>query len=131
MDFIGGNGDRSLSGSARISAAIENALKSGRAVFFVKTNETGDVCGFAFGNIGSGLETGADYLWLNELHVEPEHRRKKIATEILNFIDGWAKKNGIKYIACVTGEGNKTAINLYEKTGFNLSKTVWLDKEIK
>src|SRR3989304_4718111 len=30
--------------------------------------------GFAFFNVGSGLETGGDYLWLNEIHVSAQYR---------------------------------------------------------
>ena len=69
-------------------------------------------------------------MWLNELHVETGHRRKGIAKELIIFIEGWAKKNKIKYIAFTTGLKNKAAIKLYESSGYELSKVVWVDKKI-
>ena len=87
MKFIGANDD-----PERIGNAIKNALgENKRAVFFINTNDAKDYCGFAFCNISSGLESGADYIWINELYVEPEYRRKGVASEIMGFIESWAK----------------------------------------
>ena len=127
MYFIGADNN-----PARINSAIKNALeKNKRAIFFVKINEDGNYCAFAFGNTCSGLESGADYFWINELYVEPEYRGKKIATEIMTYIEDWSKRNGIKYIATMTGESNEKAKGLYEKLGYDLSCPVWVDKVIK
>ena len=60
LKFIGKN-----SSFENIEQAIKNALKSNRALFWVKVNETGDFCAFVFGNICSGLETGAE-LYFND-----------------------------------------------------------------
>ena len=127
MKFIGSNND-----PERIKAAIKNALmKNKRTIFFVKINEIMEYCGFAFCNICSGLETGADYLWINELYVESEYRRKGCASEIMNFIENWSIKNGIELIVTTTGKKNKTAMSFYKSKGYKLSKTVWVEKSIE
>ena len=127
MNFIGAEHD-----SAKVDCAIKNALdKNGKSIFFVKINEKEEFIGFVFGNVCSGLETGADYLWINELYVEPEYRRKGIAAEIFTFIERWAKDKGIKYIATMTGEKNKTALKFYKKMSYDLEKVIWVDKSIR
>ena len=127
MKFIGANGD-----PERIRNAIKNALEENkRAIFFVKTNNAKEYSGFAFCNISSGLESGADYIWINELYVEPEYRRKGVASEIMGFIETWAKEKGIKYIATVTGKTNETAMGLYEKNGYELGEIMWVEKLLK
>ncbi len=114
-----------------IRNGVDNALKiSSNSVFFLYhiDNELG---GFAFGNICSGLETGADYLWINELLVEDKYRRQNIASQILSYIEKWSKQRKIKYIACITGKNNTQAQALYAKNGYDLSSKVWADKDLK
>jgi len=126
MDFIG-----SKKNMENINDTIKNALKDDtKAIFFLNINEKKDICGFAFGNISSGLETGADYFWLNELYVESEHRRKKIATEIVTFMENWAEENNIKYIAAMTDKSNKNAAEFYKKMGYEVGEVLWVDKRI-
>jgi GNAT superfamily N-acetyltransferase len=126
MEFIG-----SKHNFEKVTSAIRNALKNERTTFFIKTNEKSDFIGFAFGNISSGLESGSDYLWVNELYVEKEYRRKNVATEIFSFIEKWAKQNGIKYIATMTSKENNEAIKFYGKVGYELTDIKWVDKKIE
>jgi len=115
----------------RIDKAIENSLKEGsRAVFFLWNDFKDRLGAFAFANICSGLESGADYLWINELYVDEMFRKRGVATEILNFINNWAKKNQIVYISCSTGVANLTAQSLYKKSGFDFNTTMWVDKSV-
>ena len=123
MIFIGSKHDRE-----KIDCAIKNTLKNERTVFFVKVNEKEDFIGFAFANICSGLETGADYLWINELYVEPAYRRSRVATEIFEFVEKWANDNNIKYIAAMTDTNNKGAIAFYKSKKYTLDKVMWVDK---
>ena len=126
MEFIG-----SRHNSEKTNSAIENALKNSRAIFFVYADERDEYLGFAFCNICSGLETGADYLWLNEIFVEPEHRRKRIASEIIEFIEKWAKEGQIKYIATMTSKNNGKSQGLFNKMKYELEDITWIDKHIE
>ena len=125
MNFIGSKHDHE-----KIRIAIKNAQKNNRTVFFVKINETDEFIGFAFCNICSGLETGADYLWINEIYVESEYRRKGKASEILKFIEKWAKDKGIKYIATMTSKKNNGSKSLFKNMEYELEEILWIDKNI-
>lgn len=114
-----------------IKNALNNALKEeSRSVFFLWHDYKNRLGAFAFANVCSGLESGADYLWINELFVDEMFRNRGVATEILRYIDDWSKENQIVYISCVTGDGNKEAKSLYQKSGFTLSPSLWVDKNV-
>lgn len=116
----------------RLNKALDNALKKGsRAVLFLWEDHKFRAGAFAFANICSGLESGGDYLWINELFVSEPFRRRGIATEMLKSIDHWVRDNHLVYIACSTGTGNSAAQELYRKEGFDVGTTLWVDKEIK
>lgn len=126
MEAIGSKKDR-----YHVERAVTNALRdSSNAVFFLYFKD-GTPIAFAFGNVCAGLETGADYLWLNELFVDKNFRKMNVASEIISFIENWSKERNIKYMACITGSENVPAQNFYTKHGFELSKTVWVDKLIE
>lgn len=125
MEFLGSKQDLD-----KINFAIRNALGNNRALFFVKINEKDEYIGFSFCNISSGLETGADYIWINEIYVEPEYRRQGIATEIITFIEKWAKEKNIKYIATMTGKSNEKSMGLFRNSKYDLEEIIWIDKKI-
>jgi GNAT superfamily N-acetyltransferase len=114
-----------------VETALHRAFRPGsRAVLFVWRDQDGLPGAFAFGNVGSGLETGSDYLWLNELHVDHPFRRRGLASRMLEFVRDWADETGISYMACVTGMKNMPAQALYEANGFDLSPVMWVDTRV-
>ena len=127
MTVIGGCSD-----FMHIKGALENALKpESRCALFLWFSEAIEIGAFAFSNICAGLETGADYLWINELFVDDLFRQRNVASEMIQFIEKWAKENQIKYIACTTGLMNEPAQKLYKKNDFEIHKTMWVDKSLK
>lgn len=122
----------SSSESKRLRSALKNALKSeSRAYLFLSISEKEELQGFAFTNICSGLESGADYLWINELHIDEKFRKKGLAEEILSFIKLWAIKKSMPYMACISSSSNTPAQTLYKKMGFEISETLWVDKNLE
>ena len=114
-----------------IHKSIKSVLKKGsRAKLFIITDQSNNYAGFAFGNICSGLESGGDYFWINELYVDDKFRGKHYATTLLEFIENWCENNRIGYIACVTGLTNEKAKSLYRKNEYDLNELIWVDKEI-
>ena len=114
-----------------ILGALENALREGsRAVLFCRYAQPGDPVAFAFGNVCSGLESGGDYLWLNELYVDDAWRRRGVAGELLDYIESWARTSRIGYIALTTGTTNSAALELYRKKGYDLDSGPWIDKAL-
>lgn len=115
-----------------IASSAVNALSKGSgSIFFLAYSPDGKLRGFAFGNMGRGLETGGNYLWLNELFVAPKYRRMGIASSLLDHIEQWAVKEGCKSIALVTGMNNRAAASLYRNSGFSVSEIAWASKKLK
>ena len=127
MTIIGGCSD-----FYHVKNALKNALRpESRSFLFLWYSESDEPGAFAFLNICAGLETGSDYLWINELYVDNKNRKKNVASEMIRFIEKWSKDNKIKYIACTTGLGNEPAQKFYKKNNFDLHKTIWVDKNVK
>jgi len=113
-----------------IDNALRNALMEGkRASLFVCYDEK-DVVGFIFGNVSSGIESGRDYFWINEIHVKEEKRRKKIGSLLIKYLEKWLSEQGIKYIACMTGKDNEASQKMFKKLEFDENDVVWIDKNI-
>lgn len=111
-----------------IETVLSNAMKpESRAVLWVAYLQDKAV-GIAFGNVCCGLESGGDYLWLNELYVAEEARAHGLGTHILAEVQRWAKESGCTYLAMVTHPRNERAQNLYKAEGFELESLVWVDK---
>lgn len=114
-----------------VETALFRAFLPGcRSVLVLWRDQDGLPGAFAFGNVGSGLETGSDYLWINELHVAHAFRRRGLAAAMLAFIESWAADRGIRTLACVTGMRNQAAQELYRSQGFGLSPVTWAAKNI-
>ncbi len=88
-----------------------------------------EIVGFAFFNIGFGLETGGEYLWLNELHIIKEHRSKGYGAMIMNHLSGYCEENKIKKILGLVSKNNQ-AMDYYMKHSFTLKDYYLFDKNI-
>ena len=123
LTFIGYEPDQQA-----IESVLSNAMKEeSRAVLWVAYQQDRAV-GMAFGNVCCGLESGGDYLWLNELYVAEEARYHGLGTKLLAEVQRWAKEMGCTYLAMVTHPKNERAQNLYRTEGFELESLVWVDK---
>ena len=123
MSFIGYTQSR-----VEVESEIRNSMKQeSRSTLFVAYEDDGLAIGFAYGNICSGLETRGDYFWLNELYVELESRNHGLGSDLLEYVQAWAKAHGCVYLAMVTHPKNKKAQALYRDMGFELEELVWVD----
>ena len=77
--------------------------------------------GFAFINVGSGLESGGDYLLLNEMHV---------SERMMDFLTDWARRNRIRAIYGICAESNHGAQSFYRRLGFATEQACWLSKSL-
>lgn len=122
LSFIGYNKTRE-----DVVKVLANAMKpESRSVLCVAYTDEKAV-GFAFGNVCCGLESGGDYLWLNELFVAQEARLKGLGTLLLNHVRAWAKERGCTYLALVTHPTNERAQRFYLESGLELETLVWAD----
>ncbi|MGN0907011.1 MAG: GNAT family N-acetyltransferase [Bullifex sp.] len=96
--------------------------------------ESGDaVVGFAVITPAHRKETpfqyARDFLEIDELGVDSARKRKGVATEILKFIESYAKENGISGIELNMWEFNQEALAFYEASGFRTYRR-YLEKSI-
>ena len=56
--------------------------------------------------------------FLNNLCVDPNHRRKGIATKLIKLSEKKARDNNRKYLLIQISDKNEKAINVFEKNGF-------------
>ncbi|MDY0290094.1 MAG: GNAT family N-acetyltransferase [Sphaerochaeta sp.] len=123
MSFIGYTQSR-----VEVESEIRNSMKQeSRAALFVAYDDDGSAIGFAYGNICCGWETRGDYFWLNELYVATESRNHGLGSDLLEYVQAWAKAHGCVYLAMVTHPKNKKAQALYRDMGFELEELVWVD----
>lgn len=101
-----------------ILKGIENALDNHAFTKIFYVVKDGTICGVAFGNIGSSIAKAGNYIWINELFVSEEHRKKGIATFMLREIIAWCRDHKIKGIELETVMDNQPAISLYRQFDF-------------
>lgn len=102
----------------QIMKGIENALNNAvfTKIFYVEID--GIICGVVFGNIGSSIAKAGNYIWINELFVSENYRRKGVAAFMLNELITWCRNHSIKGIELETTLDNEPAIGLYQKFNF-------------
>ncbi len=81
-------------------------------------------------NMACGVESGGKYLWLNEIYVPPEARRKGLGKQMATHIIEWARKNDCRYMAGITWEANSASQGLFKKCGFDVEQVLWLDRTL-
>ncbi|MBD2250131.1 GNAT family N-acetyltransferase [Nostoc parmelioides FACHB-3921] len=63
------------------------------------------------------------------LYVLPEHRRKGIATALMQYAENWAKQRGDRQIGLQVFQSNPPALNLYNYLGYQ-TQSLWMVKKI-
>lgn len=125
MGFIGEAVDED-----KIYSALINALKDESRARLFLSYRMDELVGMCFINQCSGLASGGDYIWINEINILEEYRGQGYGNIFISFIKQWAKNNGCKYIAAMTSKQNEGSKRLFGKNGFDDSEIVWLDISI-
>jgi ribosomal protein S18 acetylase RimI-like enzyme len=86
-------------------------------------DDNGRSCGFVMGLVGSFINGSMDWecrgiVTIARTWVDPETRRKGIATKLTDTIKDWAGEKGIKRIELQVTENNEPAKSFYKKSGF-------------
>ena len=61
---------------------------------------------------------GIRQIWIFWIGIDPAHRRKGFAADVLKQLEGEARRLGVGYLALHVFGQNTGAIALYEKSGF-------------
>jgi ribosomal protein S18 acetylase RimI-like enzyme len=81
--------------------------------------------------IGNAIDqiTGDRHAHIFLLYVVSEHRRRGIATALMQYAEDWAKKRGDQQIGLQVFQSNQAALNLYNHLGYE-TQSLWLKKPL-
>lgn len=65
-----------------------------------------------------GMHHIMDEGYINNIAIDPDYRRKKIATALIEHIQHYAKENSLKMLTLEVRQSNIAAIKMYENFGF-------------
>ncbi len=66
---------------------------------------------------------GADEMYIANLAVSPNYRRKGVATALLQKAFAWTKESGLSKTSLLVELENEKAVKAYEKNGFSIVET--------
>lgn len=106
-----------------VRASLARVLQPGSPakLLVLSEGDRAEPVGFAFFNVGAGLESGGDYLWLNEIHV---------SERMMDFLADWARRNRIRAIYGICAESNHGAQSFYRRLGFATEQACWFSKSL-
>ncbi len=90
----------------------------------------GEIVGFIDQWVIHDFTHGAKHSYIHNLYVSSKHRRRGIASELLQEAMKKAENLGVSEIHVTTRFDNKSAINLYRKYGL-VKEHLQLEKEFK
>lgn len=125
MEHIGASRSRE-----KIIETLKVVFDASKRTYILVIKENKVAKGFAFFNICTGIETGGDYIWLNELHVKHNERGKGYGKIVLAKLEQWASERNIKKILGIAYEDEDNVELFYEKAGFNIRSVKWLEKTV-
>ena len=88
-----------------------SALEMPGSVYFAAL-EGDELCGYA------GMYTAAELGEINNIAVDPEYRRRGVATALLSALCAHARKAGLSKLTLEVRASNFAALSLYGKNGF-------------
>jgi len=91
----------------------------------------GKLIGYALFNLDASAPFRVKTKWayISDLFVEKEHRRKKVGTNLLKYIEEMAMKRGSRKIRLIVWKDNENALKFYEKNGYKIVGFL-LEKEL-
>jgi ribosomal protein S18 acetylase RimI-like enzyme len=93
--------------------------------------DKGQVVGFVFSQMIQHVNNIEKVLWIENVGVHPDHRRKGVGLKLLRRAALDAKKKGAKAVQSVIMPDSKNAVMLHKKVGFFMDgrKFAFLDLE--
>jgi ribosomal protein S18 acetylase RimI-like enzyme len=88
--------------------------------------------GYVVLTLGFSFEYHGREAFIDELYVEPEHRRKGLGRQATEFVAERAREMGVNVIHLEVDHGNEPALELYRRAGYEdhdrFLMTKWLVK---
>ena len=117
--------DENINKNYSVKNYYEHFFEKKDSCIIVAKDEDHNIMGYGFGFI---IDYGNVYdkkvAQLDAVYIKPEHRKKGIARQIIQYFSEWSRNNKVSYIELKVCENNNKAIELYEKEGFATSKKI-------
>jgi ribosomal protein S18 acetylase RimI-like enzyme len=85
---------------------------------FVAENAAGERVGLLWLGLNRNLVSGEEEAWVFNVSVVPEHQRKGVGREMMEYAERLARKQGFRVLGLLVSCHNEPARALYEKLGF-------------
>ena len=109
---------------------LEYILAQSWALFFVATDESKKIVGFAGCTLTYSAVSQALAITINDMFVDSVARRRGVAVALCGAIEAHARRNGFVKIFLETAPDAKAAIALYKKVGFEIQSYLAMTKEL-
>ena len=101
-----------------IARGVELALMHGSTAWLVLALSHGLPAGILLANPIVSVEHGGPSLWIEELYVAPEQRRRGVARALCQFVVDEGRQHGVRSIELQVVPTQKAALGLYRAMGF-------------
>lgn len=110
---------KQVSNLAKAKNFLQERLKNNESIIFIATDQTESI-GYGFTQLYPSFTSvgAAKVMILNDLYVNPEHRRLKIASDLMAVAKDYCKKNKYMRITLQTASSNEAAQSLYQLSGY-------------
>ena len=106
----------SLFDSPPLPGALREYLANERNLFLLAFEDRRTV-GFLRGTALQQLSTARPQMFLYEIDVAPEFRRRGVARALIEWLKSYCQDRGFEEIFVLTDATNEAAIRMYESTG--------------
>lgn len=91
-------------------------------------DQSNQAVGMAYFNTGTGYSCGGDYLWLNSIYIRPNEQQKGYGSEMIYYIEHWAKERDYKLFMSSRDTDNEQSKKLFDRAGFEQSNNISINK---
>jgi len=110
---------------------LRNMIKANSPTTLLAAKTGNKLIGMTYFNLGTGYSCGGDYLWLNSIYIRPEEQQKGYGSNLLKYVQQWAKENQITLFVSSRDQENEKSRKLFENAGFKQSEIVWMSMNLK
>jgi len=104
---------------AVFDASFDALIARGDTLLAVAEQSTGVIVGYALTAGHLALFANGPVAWVEELMVEPDHRRRGVGAALMQAAEEWARGQGAAYVSLAT----RRAADFYRALGYSESAT--------
>jgi GNAT superfamily N-acetyltransferase len=90
----------------------------------------GRVVGMCTAQVVVSTAEGGDAAWIEDVVVLPEHRGRRIGSRLLDVVEDWACRRGIRRLQLVADNTNAAALAFYARQGWTPTRLVCLRRTL-